>query len=118
MLKAAARRRSPASPLLSLARLPHAPAALPPFLHGSRRAPAICSCSRQVGSFDAGYGATHMARLVGQKKAREVWFLCRLYDAQQVTGGLYHRAGFKCVSVVIRAWALLLSSAASTARSR
>lgn len=37
----------------------------------------------KVGSFDAGYGSTHMARLVGQKKAREIWFLCRLYDAQQ-----------------------------------
>lgn len=38
---------------------------------------------RQVGSFDAGYGSTHMARLIGQKKAREMWFLARLYDAQQ-----------------------------------
>ncbi|GIL48766.1 hypothetical protein Vafri_5215 [Volvox africanus] len=37
----------------------------------------------KVGSFDAGYGSTHMARLVGQKKAREIWFLCRLYDAQE-----------------------------------
>jgi 1,4-dihydroxy-2-naphthoyl-CoA synthase len=37
----------------------------------------------KVGSFDAGYGSTHMARLVGQKKAREMWFLARLYDAHQ-----------------------------------
>ena len=37
----------------------------------------------KVGSFDAGYGSTHMARLVGQKKAREIWFLARLYDAQE-----------------------------------
>ncbi len=37
----------------------------------------------KVGSFDAGYGSTHMARLVGQKKAREIWFLCRLYSAQE-----------------------------------
>lgn len=37
----------------------------------------------KVGSFDAGYGSTMMARLVGQKKAREMWFLARLYDAQQ-----------------------------------
>ena len=37
----------------------------------------------KVGSFDAGYGSTHMARLVGQKKAREMWFLARLYDAQE-----------------------------------
>lgn len=37
----------------------------------------------KVGSFDAGYGSTHMARIVGQKKAREMWFLARLYDAKQ-----------------------------------
>lgn len=37
----------------------------------------------KVGSFDAGYGSTHMARLVGQKKAREIWFLSRLYDARE-----------------------------------
>ena len=37
----------------------------------------------KVGSFDAGYGSTHMARLVGQKKAREIWFLCRLYGAKE-----------------------------------
>jgi len=37
----------------------------------------------RVGSFDGGYGASYMARLVGQKKAREIWFLCRQYDAQQ-----------------------------------
>lgn len=37
----------------------------------------------QVGSFDGGFGASYMARIVGQKKAREIWFLCRQYDAQQ-----------------------------------
>jgi naphthoate synthase len=37
----------------------------------------------KVGSFDGGYGAAHMARIVGQKKAREIWFLCRQYDALQ-----------------------------------
>ena len=37
----------------------------------------------KVGSFDGGYGAAFMARIVGQKKAREIWFLCRQYDAQQ-----------------------------------
>jgi len=36
-----------------------------------------------VGSFDAGYGSSHLARIVGQKKAREIWFLCRQYNAQQ-----------------------------------
>ncbi|GAB5536587.1 MAG: 1,4-dihydroxy-2-naphthoyl-CoA synthase [Rubricoccaceae bacterium] len=37
----------------------------------------------KVGSFDAGYGTSHLARLVGQKKAREIWFLCRPYSAQE-----------------------------------
>lgn len=37
----------------------------------------------RVGSFDAGYGSSHMARLVGQKRARELWFLCRFYNAQE-----------------------------------
>ncbi len=36
----------------------------------------------KVGSFDGGYGASYMARIVGQKKAREIWFLCRQYDAR------------------------------------
>ncbi len=37
----------------------------------------------RVGSFDGGYGSGLLARMVGQKKAREIWFLCRQYDAQQ-----------------------------------
>jgi len=37
----------------------------------------------KVGSFDGGWGAAYMARIVGQKKAREIWFLCRMYNAQQ-----------------------------------
>ncbi len=37
----------------------------------------------RVGSFDGGYGAGYLARIVGQKKAREIWFLCRQYNAQQ-----------------------------------
>ncbi len=36
-----------------------------------------------VGSFDAGYGSATLARMVGQKKAREIWFLCRQYSAQE-----------------------------------
>ena len=40
----------------------------------------------KVGSFDGGYGASYLARIVGQKKAREIWFLCRPYDAQQALG--------------------------------
>jgi len=37
----------------------------------------------RVGSFDGGFGASYLSRIVGQKKAREIWFLCRTYDAQQ-----------------------------------
>ena len=37
----------------------------------------------KVGSFDGGYGSSYLARMVGQKKAREIWFLCRQYNAQQ-----------------------------------
>jgi naphthoate synthase len=37
----------------------------------------------KVGSFDAGYGATLLARTVGHKKAKEIWYLCRQYNAQQ-----------------------------------
>jgi naphthoate synthase len=37
----------------------------------------------KVGSFDAGYGSTYLARVVGHKKAREIWYLCRQYDARQ-----------------------------------
>ena len=36
----------------------------------------------KVGSFDGGYGAAYLARIVGQKKAREIWFLCRPYSAE------------------------------------
>ncbi|MCU0480826.1 MAG: 1,4-dihydroxy-2-naphthoyl-CoA synthase [Anaerolineae bacterium] len=36
-----------------------------------------------VGSFDAGFGSSYLAAIVGQKKAREIWFLCRQYDAQE-----------------------------------
>jgi naphthoate synthase len=37
----------------------------------------------RVGSFDGGFGASYLARIVGQKKAREIWYLCRQYDAHQ-----------------------------------
>lgn len=36
-----------------------------------------------VGSFDAGFGSSYLASIVGQKKAREIWYLCRQYDAQE-----------------------------------
>jgi len=37
----------------------------------------------KVGSFDGGFGASYLASIVGQKKAREIWFLCRQYNAQE-----------------------------------
>jgi naphthoate synthase len=37
----------------------------------------------KMGSFDGGFGSSYLARIVGQKKAREIWFLCRRYDAAQ-----------------------------------
>lgn len=37
----------------------------------------------RVGSFDGGFGSSYLARIVGQKKAREIWYLCRQYNAQQ-----------------------------------
>ena len=37
----------------------------------------------KVGSFDGGFGSSYLARIVGQKKAREIWFLCRQYSAEE-----------------------------------
>ncbi len=37
----------------------------------------------KVGSFDAGFGASYLARIVGQKRAREIWFMCRQYSAAE-----------------------------------
>ncbi len=37
----------------------------------------------KVGSFDGGLGSSYLARIIGQKKAREIWFMCRQYDAKQ-----------------------------------
>ena len=46
----------------------------------------------KVGSFDGGFGASYMASVVGQKKAREIWLLCRQYDAQEAaTMGLVNK---------------------------
>ncbi len=43
----------------------------------------IGQTGQKVGSFDAGYGSSTLARIVGQKKAREIWYLCRQYNAQE-----------------------------------
>ena len=46
----------------------------------------------RVGSFDAGFGAGYLARVVGQRKAREIWFLCRRYNAEEALAmGLVNR---------------------------
>src|SRR3954463_15155536 len=46
----------------------------------------------RVGSFDAGFGTSYLARVVGEKRAREIWFLCRQYDAETAEGwGLVNR---------------------------
>ena len=37
----------------------------------------------KVGSFDGGFGASYLARIVGQKKAREIWYLCHQYNADE-----------------------------------
>ena len=37
----------------------------------------------KVGSFDGGWGSSYMARIIGQKRAREIWYLCRFYSAKQ-----------------------------------
>ena len=44
----------------------------------------------RVGSFDAGFGASYLARIVGQKKAREIWFLCRQYTAEEAEQMMQH----------------------------
>jgi naphthoate synthase len=61
----------------------------------------------RVGSFDAGFGSAYLARILGEKRAREVWYLCRLYDAAQMEGwGLVNKvvpgAGLRAE---VRAWA-------------
>ena len=46
----------------------------------------------RVGSFDGGFGSSYLARIVGQKKAREIWYLCEQYDAQEALAmGLVNR---------------------------
>jgi naphthoate synthase len=56
----------------------------------------------KVGSFDAGYGSTQMVRLIGQKKAREMWFLARLYSAQEALAmGLINKVPLLSVKSVL-----------------
>jgi naphthoate synthase len=61
----------------------------------------------RVGSFDGGYGSGLLARIVGQKKAREIWFLCDQYDARQALDmGLVNRVvPLECLEEETVAWA-------------
>jgi len=60
----------------------------------------------KVGSFDGGYGASYLARIVGQKKAREIWFLCRVYDARQAMemGLVNHVVSYEELEIETVAW--------------
>jgi naphthoate synthase len=60
----------------------------------------------KVGSFDGGYGASYLARVVGQKKAREIWFLCRQYDARQALamGLVNHVVPYRRLEAETLAW--------------
>ena len=61
----------------------------------------------RVGSFDAGFGSSYLARIVGQKKAREIWFLCRQYNAQEALDmGLVNKVvPFDRLEEVVVEWA-------------
>lgn len=61
----------------------------------------------KVGSFDAGFGASYLARIVGQKKAREIWFMCRLYTAQEAEqmGMVNKVVDYDCLEDEVVDWA-------------
>jgi len=61
----------------------------------------------RVGSFDAGFGSAYLARILGEKRAREVWYLCRLYDAATMERwGLVNRVVPKAeLRTEVRRWA-------------
>ena len=58
----------------------------------------------KVGSFDGGYGSSYLARIVGQKKAREIWFLCRQYNAKQARGFGQYRVPLEQLEEETVAW--------------
>jgi naphthoate synthase len=61
----------------------------------------------RVGSFDAGFGTGYMARIIGEKRAREIWFLCRKYSAEQAEQwGLINKAvPAEQLRAEVRSWA-------------
>src|SRR5712671_4934079 len=71
----------------------------------------------RVGSFDAGFGTGFLARVVGEKRAREIWFLCRQYSAEQAERwGLANAVAPAGTSVdVARAWASEIAVLSPTA---
>ncbi|HAM28139.1 MAG TPA: 1,4-dihydroxy-2-naphthoyl-CoA synthase [Microbacteriaceae bacterium] len=71
----------------------------------------------RVGSFDGGFGSLYLARVIGEKRAREVWYLCRQYDAQTAERwGLVNKVvpGPQLMEEA-RAWALELAAKSPTA---
>ncbi len=60
----------------------------------------------KVGSFDGGLGSSYLARIVGQKKAREIWYLCRQYDAEQALdmGLVNHVVSLKDLEIETVKW--------------
>lgn len=60
----------------------------------------------KVGSFDGGFGAGYLARLVGQKKAREIWFLCKQYNAEEALamGLINHVCSYDKLEEVTISW--------------
>lgn len=71
----------------------------------------------RVGSFDAGFGTAYLARVVGEKRAREIWFFCRQYDAQTALAwGLVNKVvpGERLLDEA-RAWAAEVAALSPTA---
>ena len=66
----------------------------------------------KVGSFDAGYGAGYLAAIVGQKKALEIWYLCRQYTAQEALDmGMVNKVvPFECLEDETVAWCKVMLS--------
>lgn len=64
----------------------------------------------KVGSFDAGFGASYLARIVGQKKAREIWFLCRQYTAAEAEqmGMVNKVVPLECLEDEVVEWAEIM----------
>lgn len=71
----------------------------------------------RVGSFDGGFGSGYLARIVGQKKAREIWFLCRQYNAQQALemGLINCVVPYDQLEATTREWCLEILQLAPTA---